>query len=189
MPRANLSSNKVLDQALKWVDKHGYENLSMATLARSFGVAVPSLYKHVSSLAWIQNEIAKQGIQDLGNVLKEAAMGRAQHDALSHMATAYRNFAKAYPGRYAAIQHAHRPHDHQLQQLSDRTLRPIYDMLATYGRTGEEATHDVRLLRAALHGFVTLETTGAFGIPLDIEQSFNHLINAMDSSFRSYRLL
>ncbi|PSR33823.1 MAG: TetR family transcriptional regulator [Sulfobacillus benefaciens] len=159
----------------------------MATLARSFGVAVPSLYKHVSSLAWIQNEIAKQGLQDLGNVLKDAATGRAQRDALSHMAKAYRHFAKAYPGRYAAIHDAHIPQDHELQQLSDRTLRPIYDMLATYGRTGEEATYDVRLLRAALHGFVTLETTGAFGIPLDIEQSFDYLIDAMDASFRSYR--
>lgn len=185
MPRANLSPAKVLDEALQWVDVHGYEQLSMAALAHTFGVAVPSLYKHVPSLAWIQRGVAERGLQEIGDALQQAAAGRYQEEALRHMSQAYRKYAKVHPGRYAAIQRAPNPSDKDLQLLSERVLHPIYETLGTYGRTGDQATHDVRLLRAALHGFVSVEMAGGFGMPLNIEQSFDHLIAAMDTVFRS----
>ncbi len=185
MPRANLSPTKILDRALKWVDVHGYEQLSMAALAHAFGVATPSLYKHVPSLSWIQRAVAEHGLQELGDMLQQAATGRGQEKALDHMARAYREYAKAHPGRYSAIQRAPDPDDTDLGQLSERVLRPIYQMLKTYGRMGDQATHDVRLLRAALHGFVSLEMAGGFGMPLNIEESFDHLIGVLDTTFRN----
>lgn len=185
MPRANLSATKILDRALEWVDLRGYEQLSMATLAHTFGVAVPSLYKHVPSLAWIQRGVAVRGLQEIGEAFQKAAAGRRQEESLRQMARAYREYATAHPGRYAAIQRAPNPGDTDLQRLSDRVLGPIYEMLETYGRTGDLATHDVRLLRAALHGFVSLEMTGGFGMPLAIEESFDHLMAALDRAFRS----
>jgi AcrR family transcriptional regulator len=185
LPRANLSPAKILDRAVHWVDIHGYEQLSMAALAQTFGVAVPSLYKHVPSLAWIRRGIAEHGLRELGDAFQQAAAGRHQEEALRHMAQAYREYAKGHPGRYAAIQRAPNPGDTDLQRLSEHVLCPIYETLETYGRTGDQATHDVRLLRAALHGFVSLEMAGGFGMPLNIEESFEHLIAALDTTFRS----
>ncbi len=185
MPRANLSPAKILDCAVELVDVHGYEQLSMASLAHTFGVAVPSLYKHVPSLAWIQRGVAEHGLRELGDAFQQAAAGRFQEEALDHMSRAYREYAKVHPGRYSAIQRAPDPGDTHLQHLSRRVLRPIYDMLETYGRTGDQATHDVRLLRAALHGFVSLEMAGGFGMPLNVEESFDHLIAALDTTFQS----
>lgn len=185
MPRANLSSAKILDAALQWVDVHSYEQLSMAALAQTFDVAVPSLYKHVPSLSWIKRTMAEHALQELVNVLEQAAKGRHQQEALTHISRAYRAYAKTHRGQYEAIQRAPGPSDTDLQSLGEQALRPIYDMLETYGRTGDQATHDVRLLRAALHGFVSLEEEGGFGLPLNIEESFDHLIMALDTTFRS----
>lgn len=185
MPRANLNPQKILDQALYWVDAYGYESLSMACLAQAFHVAVPSLYKHVPSLAWIQSRIAEKGIQELSEVFQKAIYKQDQEAALRQLARKYRQYAIEHPGRYTAIQRAPSLHDANLQALSERILEPIYDLLKTYGRTGDQATHDIRLLRAALHGFVILEMTGGFGMTLNIETSFDHLIEMLDATFRN----
>ena len=184
MPRANLSPAKIVERAVQWVDVHGYEQLSMAALAHSFGVATPSLYKHVPSLAWIKRGVAEQGLRELGDAFQNAVAGRHQEVALRRLAHAYREYAKLHPGRYVAVQRAQDPEDTDLQSLSQRVLQPIYEILHTYGRTGDQATHDIRLLRAALHGFVSLEMAGGFGMPLNIDASFDHLIAAMDTTLR-----
>jgi hypothetical protein len=34
-------------------------------------------------------------------------------------------------------------------------------------------------VRSALHGFVTLEAVGGFGIPLDLDESFERMVAAL----------
>jgi hypothetical protein len=36
--------------------------------------------------------------------------------------------------------------------------------------------HRVRVIRAALHGFVSIEAEGGFGLPLDLDRSFELLL-------------
>lgn len=58
MPRANLGADVILDKAVQLADAEGYQEVTMAALARAFGVKVPSLYKHVVSLQVVQTGIA-----------------------------------------------------------------------------------------------------------------------------------
>ena len=44
----------------------------------------------------------------------------------------------------------------------------------------EEAIHAVRVVRAALHGFVSLEREQGFRIPLSLQDSFERLIEVLD---------
>jgi hypothetical protein len=44
-----------------------------------------------------------------------------------------------------------------------------------------------RILRSALHGFVVLEIGGGFGIPRDINITFERLVSSLDIAFRSWR--
>lgn len=53
-------------------------------------------------------------------------------------------------------------------------------MLRGCGREGEEAIHAVRAIRAALHGFVPLETGGGFGLPADVDESFARPLELLD---------
>ncbi|NUS52269.1 MAG: TetR family transcriptional regulator, partial [Nocardioidaceae bacterium] len=47
MPRAGLSPDVVVAEAAVLVDETGAAQLTLAALAKRFGVALPSLYKHV----------------------------------------------------------------------------------------------------------------------------------------------
>jgi hypothetical protein len=42
---------------------------------------------------------------------------------------------------------------------------------------GDDAIHAVRALRSLVHGFATLEVSGGFGIPLDLDESFHRLVD------------
>jgi hypothetical protein len=43
----------------------------------------------------------------------------------------------------------------------------------------------VRLLRSALHGFVSLESVGGFALPLELEQTYERLIEMVDRGLRA----
>ena len=58
MPRAGLSTDGVVDVALAIVDEQGPEALSLSVVAARAGVAAPSLYKHVASVAELRSRVA-----------------------------------------------------------------------------------------------------------------------------------
>ena len=183
MPRAGLSPTVVVDGAARLADEIGFDRLTLAALAARFGVAVPSLYKHVGGLEAVRRGVAIQGVRDLGEAL-DAAVGAAPGTPsarLRALATAYRRFARARPGRYAATVRAASPDDAEHVAASDVVLRLVLDMLGERGLVGDEAIDAARGLRAALHGFVALESAGGFGLPRDVDRSFERLVDVLDA--------
>ncbi|MGY1718822.1 TetR-like C-terminal domain-containing protein [Blastococcus sp. SYSU DS0552] len=69
---------------------------------------------------------------------------------------------------------------------ADAVLRVVLAVLAGYGLTGVDAIDATRSLRAALHGFVTLEAAGGFGMPREIDRSFDRFLAAFDSALRGW---
>jgi hypothetical protein len=55
----------------------------------------------------------------------------------------------------------------------------VVAVLRGYGLAGDGAIHAVRIIRAALHGFVSLEAAGGFGIPLSVDASFERLLTVL----------
>jgi hypothetical protein len=62
----------------------------------------------------------------------------------------------------------------------------VYAVLAGYGLHGDDAVDGARSLRAALHGFVVLETSGAFGLPRDVDRSFDRMVDVLDGALASW---
>ncbi len=58
MARAGLSPDRVVDLAVDVVDRDGPDALSLARVAEAAGVATPSLYKHVHSVADVRARVA-----------------------------------------------------------------------------------------------------------------------------------
>lgn len=53
-------------------------------------------------------------------------------------------------------------------------------------RTNDDVFDATRALRSALHGFVSLEAAGGFGLPRDVDRSFSRLVTAVDSAFKDW---
>ncbi len=68
------------------------------------------------------------------------------------------------------------PADVELQAAEDRVVEIGLAVVASFGLSGEDGLHAVRVLRSVVHGFATLEVAGGFGLPLDCDESFRRLI-------------
>ena len=160
-------------------DEIGYDALTLTALASRLKVAVPSLYKHVGSLDDLRRGVALVAIEGLTSAMRGAVdegHGRGSGTDLNALATAYRRYVLDHPGRYAATVRAAPAGDPELRAASDAAVRVVLDVLETYGLRGDDLIHAARGLRAALHGFASLETAGGFGLPQTVERSFGWMV-------------
>jgi AcrR family transcriptional regulator len=176
--RQGLDRAKVLDTAAALADREGLDAVSLGRLAGELGVRPPSLYNHVEGLDGVLRGIALRGVAEFGDVLAAAAVGRSGADALRAMAHAMRAFAKTYPGRYTAAQRAY-PDDPEIAAAGERVIDVFVAVLRGWDLEGDAAIHAVRVVRSALHGFVALELNGGFGMSLDLDESFDVLVETL----------
>lgn len=185
MPRAGLTRPAVAAVAVDLVDDggtSGFDKLTLAAVAGRAGVAVPSLYKHVASLDDLRRLVAIESVTEITRVLAAATIGRAGPDAIRAAADALRDFAHRHPGRYAAAQVAadgSDPADAELAARSAETLTVLSGVLRGFGLPDDELVDAIRMLRSAIHGFVTLELGGGFGLPDDLDRSYAVLIDGV----------
>ena len=179
MPRAGLDAEAVVAAAAALADEDGLAELTLARLAAALGIRTPSLYAHVDSLGDLRARLGARGARDIASALQAAATGRSGADALRAVATAYRAFAHAHPGTYAAMQVASDREDNQAAGAA--AVGVFVAVLDGYGIAGDAAIHAVRAVRSALHGFVTLECDGGFGIPLSLDESFATLVEMIEA--------
>lgn len=186
MPRVGLNQQAVVREAARLADEVGADQLTLAALASRLGVALPSLYKHVRGADALAQKLSALATAELANELTTAAVGRAGGDALRAAAHAYRAYARRHPGRYPATQRVPDPTDPEHVAAGERAVGAIFAILRGYGLDGEAATDATRILRSTLHGFVSLEAAGGFGLPRAVDRSFDHLVTALDAAFRSW---
>ena len=179
MARAGLSRAAVVAIALELVDAGGptgFADLSLAKVAAQAGVATPSLYMHVGSLAALRREVSVVSVEDFTRVLTDATVGLAGPDAVAALAHATRRYAHAHPGRYAAVQVAPDPDDPADAALSvaaGRSVQVVAAVLRGFDLPEDRTIDAIRSVRASLHGFVALELGGGYRLPDDLDRSFD----------------
>lgn len=179
MPRRGLDTRQVIDAAIAIADRDGLEAVTLARVADSLGVRAPSLYHHVKGHDGLWRAIALRGVQALTASLQAAALGRAGAEALAATAHAYRDYAHAHPGAYAATLRAPAAGDLEHEEAGREAVQVLSAVLRAWHLEDEEMLHAVRVIRSALHGFVSLEAGGGFALPLDLDRSFERLIETL----------
>jgi AcrR family transcriptional regulator len=182
VPRAGLSTDAVVDVALTLVDE-GLDNLSLTAVADRAGVAAPSLYKHVGSLADLRDLMAVKVIREITARFAGVIMGRSGDEAVEALMRSYRAYVRANPGRYALMP-LDPLHREAMAEAGRELLEVFVAVMRGYGLDASQATHAIRRLRATVHGFATLEIGGGFGMPEEIETTYDQLIEMVLRSLR-----
>jgi AcrR family transcriptional regulator len=177
---ASFDRGHVVAAAIACLEADGPDALSLSAVARRMGIKPPSLYNHVRNaddLAWA---LTIEGNRQLTDAL-EAAINDifAPHDVLFALALATRTWAQQNPALYTVMTRTKPQNDHpEYRPVLVRALRLFQRPLGLLGVRGDEAIHTIRGLRAAMHGFVTLENVGQFQMGQDTEASYRWLIEA-----------
>jgi AcrR family transcriptional regulator len=168
------------------IDVDGAETLTLAALAQRFGVAQPSLYKHVGGLDDLHGRLAVLATRDLGVAMRHAASGRSGGEAVAAVATAYRDFAREHPGSYGYLLRA-RPDDPAHAEAAQEVIDVLAAVLAGFGIADDDAVVDaIRFLRSVLHGFVALEIAGGFAMARPADASFDVLVAAIEHALSTW---
>jgi AcrR family transcriptional regulator len=164
-----LSRDSIVNAALTFLDREGWDALTINALATQLGTKGPSLYNHVQSLEDLRRTVRMRVVGDIIEMLNTVGEGRTRDDAVTVMASAYRSYAHHHPGRYSAF--TRMPLGGDDPEFTDATraaAAPVISVLASYGLDGDAAFYAALEFWSAMHGFVLLEMTGAMnGIDTD----------------------
>jgi AcrR family transcriptional regulator len=177
--RVGIDRDAVVRAAAKIADADGWDALTLARLAKKLRVRPPSLYNHVGGLEDLRRELKMLALRDLNTALSHATIGKSRDDAVRGLAAAYRAFVKRHPGTYAATMVAAPKNDPALDAAAGQIVETCLAVLSGYGLDRRTGLHAIRAVRAAVHGFAELEIGGGFGIPLDVDKSFDWLVAAL----------
>ena len=173
---AKLSRDGIVDGALAFLDREGWDSLTINALAMQLGTKGPSLYNHVTSLEDLRRAVRIRVIDDIITMLNRVGEGRARDDAVLVMAGAYRSYAHHHPGRYSAFTRMPLGGDDPEYTAATRgAAAPVIAVLGSYGLGGDEAFHAALEFWSALHGFVLLEMTGVMD-DIDTDAVFSDMV-------------
>lgn len=184
MPRAGLSRDAVVALAVDLLDADPHAPVTLAAVAARAGVAVPSLYKHVSSLDELRDAVAVVGVSRIADAVADAVAGLSGGAAFRAAGRAIRAEARAHPGLYLASQPAPgRESSEELRAVGERAVSLLAGVVRRAGLQPEREVDAVRIARAAVHGFVLLEAAGGFGLRVDVDASFDRLLDVVWAGF------
>ena len=190
-PRSNLTKTTVVQAAADMINAEGLEALSLGRLAKELGIRTPSLYNHVDGLPGLMRELSLLNARNLAERLNDVAIGKSGSELVRVVMQAIRAYIKEYPGLYLSTVRASGTQaspDPELEQEEARSVRVGMAAMASFGLEGEDAVHAVRGLRSVVHGFATLEISGGFGIPLDLDESFSRLVDLFIAGLEGQKL-
>lgn len=171
-----LSRDTIVNAALNFLDREGWDALTINALATQLGTKGPSLYNHVDSLDDLRRTVRMRVIGDIIEMLNTVGEGRTRDDAVLVMAGAYRSYAHHHPGRYSAFTRLPLGGDDpEYTEATRAAAGPVIAVLASYGLDGEAAFYAALEFWSALHGFVLLEMTGVMG-EVDTDAVFSDMV-------------
>lgn len=178
MATRSLTRDVIVGTAVDLVDDRGRYDIGISAVADELGVQPSALYHHVEHVGALRAAVAAVAVDRLAETLRDAAVGRGGADAVRPIADAYRTFAHEHPGLYAFTV-AIATGDPARSAASRRVIEVLRQVLEGWGASGDDAVHGARVLRSALHGFVTLEFAGDFVLDQDPDESFDHLVGML----------
>ncbi len=178
--KAGISIDDIVRAAATIADRDGLAAATLSAVAAELGIKTPSLYNHVPGLAGMRRELALHSSQLLTKLFRDATHGQEPREAIRAATVAYRLFATEHPGLYESMLPAPKPgEDDELYEAMAGPVRVLFEEFAKLGLTEEEAVHVIRGMRAMLHGFVDLERRAGFGMPVDLDESFDRAVSLM----------
>jgi AcrR family transcriptional regulator len=186
MARAGLTAERLTQAAADLADEVGYDQVTVSALARSFGVKDASLYSHIRNAHELWQNVAALALNELADKIAAAVAGRADKNALVAFADAYRDYAKTFPGRHAAMQIV-LDADGVAGPAARRHSTLSRAILRGYSLAEPAETDAVRLVHSTVHGYVSLEKAGGFGHhPRGADASWKTTLDVLDMALRAW---
>lgn len=158
-----LDRRTLVIAAADLADTEGWNELTLSRVAGTVDRHVSSLYTHVDGLEALRHEVAVLAVTELADVVWEATVGTGGAEALTAIAEAERDFARAHPGRMAALRSHLGSDDPEFKAQAQRIALPIRTVLASFGLDARQVGIAHRVFSAAVRGLIEPGTPAGTG--------------------------
>ncbi|GBF49851.1 WHG domain protein [Leptospira ryugenii] len=175
-----LNRELITDAAWALANQFGVSGFSLKDLAERLNIRSPSLYNHIQDLGEVQRELSARALLELNRYLVESQMSsqnKPSKERFQNFCASYRKFAATHPKVYETILGSPKENESH-KKAAEQTLRICQDSLGLKV-LDSEAVHKIRILRATLHGFVSIEFQSGFGLKESVEESFQWLVQML----------
>jgi AcrR family transcriptional regulator len=177
-----LSSEEILKTAVHLVENGDAEGLSLRAVAAKLGVKAPSLYRYFPDKGALEVAVAEEILTIMLGEFRTASATADTAKMFRRMTDAYLRFARERFPLYAFVMQNRHP-----ERYGSGAGKAVWNLLleAASGVSGQpDDTAAAVATWAFLHGYATLEHSGAFG-PSGPKGGLERGVEAFLSNFRS----
>ena len=159
---AKTNREEIVSAALELLESQGPAALSMRTLASKLGVNASSLYHHFSGKEVLEKALADEGARLLLKRLEAATRNQSAEEAFRTTAQTYLTFCNEHPALYDLFTAPRPPAKAEAGAGKDLWNFVLGRVGELTGRENDTAAGVA--FWSFLHGFVSLERSGLFGL-------------------------
>ena len=177
----SLSRQDVIAAAICCIDRDGASALGVSRVARFLGIKPPAIYKHLKSGADLQRatviELWQQYLTKCQQMISERSVTT---DLLKQLGHFTRNFAKTYTSRYQVMMQVQlQPSDPESAAIIQKILKFLHQALNDYDLTDTQLIDVMRMLNAAIYGFIAIEQAELMTLERSTDQSYDVMLDAL----------
>jgi AcrR family transcriptional regulator len=169
-PRRPLDQALIVHEAVKFIDEHGRELLTMRRLGARLGVEAMALYRYLPGRDALLDAVVEALMDELYDVTMTGEYGSSWQEYLQQLAHSVRALARAHPRIFPLV--ASRPPAAPWLRPPLRSLRWVEEFLTGLARHGFNDADSVLAYRAFstfLLGHLLLESSAISGEPISPE--------------------
>jgi len=176
MQKRNLTREKIIQTAFTLSDEIGLNQVTFQKLAEKLDIKYPSLYNHFINMDNLKTEMIIYLLNMLNLKLMQRLIGKSGETAVREFAYVYREFALQNNTGYGLFMNIPSTKNEEVNRLAKETTGIIHQVLDYYIKDETLLVHKSRALRSLLHGFVSMTSLGYFQNPVNLEDSFQLMI-------------
>ena len=177
-----LSSADILKMAIQMVERKGVDGLSLRAVASALGVKAPSLYRYFPHKEELEVAVAEEILKVMLGELQVASAITNPDTRFRRMVDAFLRFARERFPLYSFVVQSR-----LAQKYDSKAGKAVWNLLIEAASAVSGQPDDTAAAVAAwsfLHGYATLEHSGAFGAS-GPKGGLERGVEALLSSFRS----
>jgi len=175
--KRNLTKEKIIETAFLLADEISLNQVTFQKIAEKLEIKYQSLYNHFANMDDLKTKMTIYLLNKLNSSLMQRLIGKSGENAIRGFAYVYRDFAFENKTGYGLIMNIPSTQDEEVRRLAKETTGIIHQILDFYIKDETQLIHKGRALRSLLHGFVSMNFLGYFQHPVNVEDSFQSMID------------
>ncbi|KQL37754.1 TetR family transcriptional regulator [Bacillus sp. FJAT-25509] len=180
--KRNLTKEKIIEVAFSLANEIGLNQVTFPKIAEKLDIKYPSLYNHFANMDDLKLKMTISLLNKLNSTLMQRLVGKSGEQAIREIAYVYRDFAFDNRTGYGLFMNIPSTENDDVKRLARETTGIIHQILKFYITDPTLLIHQGRALRSILHGFVSMNFLGYFQHPVNVDDSFDVMIDDFISS-------